>query len=92
MHVKDPGALRQRRQELGLTQQELAALVGTTQQYISLLERGRDRDCSQRVLSSICRWLEVERDDYFEDRGADPPTGGTRTGPRRRPGGSPPAS
>ena len=83
MHVKDPGALRRRRRELGLTQQQVAALVGATQQYISLLESGKDRDCSERLVLRLCRWLEVERDDFFEDRGGDPmpgaATGATRT-------------
>jgi transcriptional regulator with XRE-family HTH domain len=82
MYVKDPARLRSRRVEKGLTQQQLAALVGTTQQYISLLESGRDRDCSDRVSSRICRWLEVDRSDYFEDAGRTRPrrpTGARRT-------------
>ena len=79
MHVKDPGGLRRRRTELGLTQQQLAALVGTTQQYVSLLESGKDRNCSDRVVTRFCRWLEIERDDYFEERSDASPTGATRT-------------
>ena len=78
MFVKDPGRLRRRRVEKGLTQQQLAALVGATQQYISLLESGKDRDCSDRLTTRLCRWLEVERDDYFEG-GRRPATGGRRT-------------
>ncbi len=77
MFVKDPGSLRRRRMEKGLTQQQLAALVGTTQQYISRLESGKDRDCSDRVTSRLCRWLEGDRDDYFEG------TRRTVTGARR---------
>jgi transcriptional regulator with XRE-family HTH domain len=68
MYVKDPGRLRRRRTTKGLTQRQLAALVGSTQQYISLLESGKDRDCSERITLKLCRWLEVDPDDYFEER------------------------
>lgn len=68
MYVKDPGKLRRRRKDKGLTQQQLAALVDCKQQYISLLESGNDRDCSEKIADRICRWLDVAREDYFEAR------------------------
>ena len=68
MYVKDPGRLRRRRLTMGLTQRQLAALVGSTQQYVSLLESGNDRDCSERITLKLCRWLEVDPEDYFEER------------------------
>jgi transcriptional regulator with XRE-family HTH domain len=68
MYVKDPGKLRRRRKDKGLTQQQLAALVDCKQQYISLLESGRDRDCSEKIADRLSRWLDVDREDYFEAR------------------------
>lgn len=80
MFVKDPGRLRRRRTTMGLTQQQLAALVGSSQQYISLLESGKDRDCSERITLKLCRWLEVDPEDYFEAR---PPSGKSVSPPPR---------
>lgn len=68
MYVIDPTKLRRRRRDKGLTQQQLAALVDCKQQYISLLESGNDRDCSERIAERICRWLDVDLEDYFEAR------------------------
>lgn len=68
MYVKDPTKLRRRRKDKGLTQQQLAALVGCKQQYVSLLESGNDRDCSERIAEKLCRWLDIDLEDYFEER------------------------
>lgn len=68
MYVRDPGKLRRRRKDKGLTQKQLAALIDSTQQYVSLLESGNDRDCSEKIADRICRWLDVDREDYFEER------------------------
>lgn len=69
MYVKDPNKLRRRRKDKGLTQVQLAALCSPcTQQYISLLESGRDRDCSERIAEKLCRWLDIDMEDYFEER------------------------
>ena len=72
MYVKDPGRLRRRREAVGLTQQQLAALVGATQQYISLLESGKDRDCSERISRKLCRWLQVDLEEYFQTHAPQP--------------------
>lgn len=68
MFVIDPGKLRRRRRDKGLSQKQLAALAGCTQQYISLMEKGTDLDCSEKIAEQICRWLDVDREDYFEER------------------------
>lgn len=68
MYVKDPAKLRRRRKDKGLSQKQLASLIDRTQQYVSLLESGNDRDCSEVVADRICRWLDVDREDYFEAR------------------------
>lgn len=66
MKVKDAGKLRRRRHGRSLSQAQLAALIGVTQQYISLLETGVDVDCSEKVAVKICRWLDVDLEDYFD--------------------------
>lgn len=68
MKVKDASKLKRRRRDRHLTQVQLAALVGVTQQYISALETGGDQDCSQKVAEKIARWLDVDREDYFDAR------------------------
>lgn len=67
MHVKDNRKLRRRRRDKHITQVQLAALVGITQQYVSALESGVDADCSERVAERICRYLDVDLEDYFVD-------------------------
>lgn len=68
MYVNDPAKLRRRRKDKGFSQKQLAALVDCTQQYISLLENGTDSDCSERIAERICRWLDIDLEDYFEER------------------------
>jgi transcriptional regulator with XRE-family HTH domain len=68
MYAIDPGKLKRRRKSLGLSQQQVAVLSRCTQQYVSLLESGRDRDCSEDIAIRICRTLQVELEDYFEAR------------------------
>lgn len=68
MYVKDPTRLRRRRRDKGFSQKQLASLVDVTQQYISLLESGNDNDCSEKVAERICRWLDVDVEDFFEER------------------------
>jgi transcriptional regulator with XRE-family HTH domain len=68
MLVKDGSRLRRRRRDKHLSQVQLAALTGYTQQYISALERGTDTDCSEKVAEKISRYLDVDLEDYFEER------------------------
>lgn len=71
MYVIDPPKLKRRRKSLGLSQVDVAQRTKRcTQQYISLLESGRDRDCSEDIAIRICRVLDVELEDYFEAREA----------------------
>lgn len=70
MYVKDPNKLRRRRRDKGLSQVELAALARCTQQYISLIEQGDDRDVSEKIAERICRYLDIDLEDYFEERRA----------------------
>lgn len=58
-------ALRQRRKELGLTQQQAASLAGISRGYLSEIERG-GRDLSVTIFLGIagalqvqCRWVPV---------------------------------
>lgn len=68
MIVKEPSKIRRRRKAKHFSQQQLASLVGVTQQYISLLESGKDDDCSEKVAERICRYLDIDLEDYFEER------------------------
>lgn len=68
MIVKEPSKLRRRRKAKHFSQQQLAALIGCTQQYVSLLESGKDDDCSERIAEKICRYLDIDLEDYFEER------------------------
>lgn len=68
MIVIDPGKLKRRRRSKGITQGQLAVFARCTQQYVSLLESGRDRDCSEDIALRISRALDVDLEDYFEAR------------------------
>lgn len=68
MYAIDPPKLKRRRKSLGMSQMQVAVLSKCTQQYVSLLESGRDRDCSEDIAIRICRTLQVELEDYFEAR------------------------
>ena len=52
-------ALRQRRKELGLTQQQAASLAGISRGYLSEIERGR-RDLSVTIFLEIARALQLQ--------------------------------
>lgn len=75
MIVKDAAKLRRRRRDKHLSQVQLAALVGCTQQYISLMETGIDRDCTERIAERICRYLDVDLEDFFIERRVVPVPG-----------------
>ncbi|WP_026572473.1 helix-turn-helix transcriptional regulator [Bacillus sp. UNC438CL73TsuS30] len=51
------------RKEAKLTQEELAAAVGITRNYVSKIENGGV--CSLKVLSAIAKKLNVKIDDIF---------------------------
>lgn len=65
--------IKKRRKELGLTQTELANLVGTTQQNIGKIEKGENQNTALIVPISIAlkcdpKWLEMGIGDYPEDK------------------------
>lgn len=68
MYVKDGPRLGRRRRAKGISQKQLAVLANCTQQYVSLIERGKDFDVSERIALALCKWLDVELEDYFEER------------------------
>lgn len=67
MYVKDPAKLRRRRKDKGFSQAQLAGLCGCTQQYISLMENGDDRDCSDRIATRVAKWLDISLEDLFDE-------------------------
>lgn len=68
MIVIDPAKLKRRRKSKGLTQEQLAIFARCTQQYVSLLESGTDRDCSEEIALRIAKALDFDVEDYFEAR------------------------
>ena len=72
--------VRERRLALGLTQQQLAELVGTTYQQTHKYERGVNRIAAGR-LHQLARALGVEPGYFFEGLGGDGPA---RPGPGQR--------
>lgn len=68
MLIKDPDDLKKARRKRGYTQVELAGLCRVTQQYISAMERGSDKDISDNVAYRICKWLDVDVDYLFEEK------------------------
>lgn len=67
MYVRDPLKLRRRRRDRHLSQVQLAALVGCSQQYISLMEQGDDRDVSEKIAERISKYLDVPLEDFFDE-------------------------
>ena len=65
MKITNPRRIALARRKRGYTQADLAALVGCTQQYISMLEGGVDTDCSERLALAICKRLDIELEDAF---------------------------
>lgn len=70
MKVLHPERIARERRRLGYTQTDLANLVSVSQQYISMLERGDDRDCSEALALRIARRLDLDVEDIFEYRSA----------------------
>ena len=64
--------IRERRLELGLTQQQLAELVGITYQQAHKYEKGLNRIAAGR-LAAIARALAVEPGHFFEGQGEGEP-------------------
>lgn len=65
MRVIDPAKLRRARKRAGYTQDELARLARMAQQYVSMLETGADKDCSEQIAERICKYLDIDLGDYF---------------------------
>ena len=61
-------AIRQLREMKELTQQELADLVGVTDAYITMLERGKRKNPSLATLKRIARALGVPVEELLERR------------------------
>ena len=58
--------MKQRRLELGLTQEELADRVGITPANLSILKNGRARAVRFSTLEELCRILDCQPGDLLE--------------------------
>ena len=75
------GRIRERRIMLGLSQQQMAHMIGVTYQQTHKYERGINRISAGRLFE-IARVLKVPVSYFFEGLG-DRPEGGTLTGRQR---------
>ena len=75
------GRIRERRIMLGLSQQQMAHMIGVTYQQTHKYERGINRISAGRLFE-IARVLKVPVNYFFEGLG-DRPEGGTLTGRQR---------
>ena len=57
--------MRQRREELGLTLQEVATAAGCTKSHVWEVEKGRAPNLTIRLVAGIADALAVPRDDLF---------------------------
>lgn len=57
--------LKEARERLGLTQEQLAARAGTTQAAISYLENGQTKSPSMALASRLARVLRVKPETLF---------------------------
>lgn len=59
--------LKTRRKAAGFTQYELALLCRCSQAAISGLETGNMQQCSEDLARQICKWLDRDLEELFED-------------------------
>lgn len=65
MRITNPGAVGRARRRRSLSQTDLAAITGCTQQFISMIETGTTRTCSEALALTICRKLDIDMEDAF---------------------------
>ncbi len=80
--VLDKDELRLRRISAGLNQDDLAALSGLDQSYISLLERGERKRPSARTLKALADALGCDITDLMPKRNRRRPKRSAARGPR----------
>lgn len=68
MRVKDGSAIRRRRDRMRYSQRELALLVKCSQNTIHLLESGKMLTLSDTLALRIAKRLDVDVEDFFEER------------------------
>lgn len=66
MRIINPGAIARARRRRSLSQSDLAAITGCTQQFISLVETGATATCSERLALTMCKKLDIDVEDAFE--------------------------
>lgn len=57
--------IKERREELGMTQEELAEKSGVSRQTISALELGKANDVLVGTLAAVAKALNTTVDDFF---------------------------
>lgn len=60
------GKVRQRRIELGISQEELAARAGVHRTYIGMIERA-EKNITLENIEKVCKALNISIGKFFED-------------------------
>lgn len=66
MKITRPRKIVAARRRHDFTQIELAMLLGCTQQYVSRVERGLERQCSEQFAADLARRLDLDPRDVFD--------------------------
>lgn len=66
MKIVRPREIAAARRRAKITQKDLAALLGVTQQYVSRIECGREPACSDKLSRDIARRLDLDLDRIFK--------------------------
>lgn len=66
MRITRPRQIAAARRRCGYTQIDLARLLGCTQQYVSRVERGQERHCSEKFAADLVRRLDLDPEDVFD--------------------------
>lgn len=66
MKITRPRQITAARRALNYTQADLAQLVGCTQQYVSRIESGKERHCSERFAHELMQRLQLDPTAVFD--------------------------
>lgn len=82
MKIIRPRQIAAARRNLGLTQSQLAHLMGCSQQYVSRIERAKERHCSDRFAIDLRRRLQLDPAVFAAENTGQPiRIGGRHRGP-----------
>lgn len=66
MKILKPRTIAEARRLRDDRQADVAAKLGVSQQYISRVERGVEKECSPQFARLLCRYLDIDIDEVFD--------------------------